>query len=33
MRVAVFSTQPYDSRFLTAANAEAGHIEPDALVR
>ncbi|MFY1637133.1 2-hydroxyacid dehydrogenase [Solwaraspora sp. WMMB335] len=25
MRVAVFSTKPYDSRFLTAANAGAGH--------
>ena len=25
MRVAVFSTKPYDSRFLTAANGEAGH--------
>ena len=25
MRVAVFSTKPYDERFLTAANAEHGH--------
>lgn len=25
MRVAVFSTKPYDSRFLTEANASAGH--------
>ncbi|MFY1651409.1 2-hydroxyacid dehydrogenase [Solwaraspora sp. WMMB762] len=25
MRVAVFSTKPYDKRFLAAANAEAGH--------